>query len=85
VFGKITTRHVLLFETRYWEAKGYPPEAWGLDHDFTEYIAAPGADVREMIPVISARTTRSCTCGKGGPSDVCPPRHCAACAGCISR
>jgi len=51
VFGKITTRHVLLPETRYWEAKGYPPEAWGLDHDFTEYVAAPGADVREMIPV----------------------------------
>lgn len=51
VFGKITTRHVLLPETRYWEAKGYPPEAWGLDHDFIEYIAAPGADVREMIPV----------------------------------
>lgn len=51
VFGKITTRHALLPDTRYWEAKGYPPEAWGLDHDFTEYVAAPGADVREMIPV----------------------------------
>jgi len=51
VFGKITTRYNLLPDTRFWEAHGYPPEAWELKHDFTEYIAAPGADVREMIPV----------------------------------
>ena len=51
VFGKITTRYVLLPDTRFWEAQGYPQEAWSLDHDYTEYIAAPGADVREMIPV----------------------------------